>query len=77
MPVDEFAETLGLVLSADRKYQTVAGFLLEGFGSLPAVGDSFDAQGWRFEVLDLDGRRVDKIVASRTPPTRRAPQRKT
>jgi putative hemolysin len=77
MPVDEFAETLGLVLPADRKYQTVAGFLLEGFGSLPAVGDSFDAQGWRFEVLDLDGRRVDKIVASRTPPTRRAPQRKT
>jgi putative hemolysin len=32
---------------------------------LPDVGESFDSQGWRFEVVDLDARRIDKILASR------------
>jgi len=48
-----------------RPYRTAAGFALVRLGQLPAVGECFDAQGWRFEVIDLDGRRIDKIVAMR------------
>ena len=71
MAVDEFAEFTGIPLPKDRSYHTVAGFILERFGKLPAVGDSFDIYGWRFEVVDLDGRRVDKVLAMKLPPTRR------
>jgi putative hemolysin len=58
-------------LPADRSYHTVAGFILEGFGTLPSVGDSFNAHGWRFEVVDLDSRRVDKVLATKFTATRR------
>ena len=34
-------------------------------GRIPAEGDAFEAAGWRFEVVDLDGRRIDKILATR------------
>lgn len=71
MAVDEFAEFTGIPLPKDRPYHTVAGFIIEGFGKLPAVSDSFDIYGWRFEVVDLDGRRVDKVIAAKLPPTRR------
>ena len=46
--------------------------MLKKFGALPAVGDSFNSNGWRFEVLDLDGRRIDKILATRSGASRRA-----
>jgi len=71
MAVDEFAEFTGIRLPEDRSYHTVAGLILEGFGRLPAVGNSFDKYGWRFEVVDLDGRRVDKVLATKLPPTTR------
>jgi putative hemolysin len=71
MAVDEFAEFTRIPLPEDRSYHTVAGFILERFGKLPAVGDSFDFHGWRFEVVDLDGRRVDKVLATKLPATRR------
>jgi putative hemolysin len=73
MAVDEFKEFTGIPIPADRSYHTVAGFILEGFGKLPAVGDSLDIYGWHFEVLDLDGRRVDKVLAMKLPATRRVP----
>ena len=69
---DEFQEVTSIPLAADRSYHTVAGFILEGFGTLPSVGDNFDAHGWRFEVVDLDGRRVDKVLATKLPTIRRA-----
>jgi putative hemolysin len=65
MPVDEFADLTGIRLPAERSYHTVAGFVLDRIGKLPAVGDSFDAHGWHFEVLDRDGYRIDKIFAVR------------
>jgi putative hemolysin len=64
MPADEMAERLGIALSAGRGYQTVAGFILRAMGRLPQTGEMVDAQGWCFEVVDLDGRRIDKILAS-------------
>ena len=72
MPVDEFADLIGIELPDDRSYNTVAGFMLDGFGALPEIGRSFDSHGWRFEVLDLDGRRIDKVMATRLPRARRA-----
>jgi putative hemolysin len=71
MPVDEMAEQLGLSIPADRAYHTAAGFMLSQFGRLPEPGESFDAFGWRFEVVDLDSRRIDKILATRAAGSRR------
>jgi putative hemolysin len=72
MPADELSDLLGMQLPASRAYHTVAGFVLQHFGAIPDIGDSVDAGGWRFEVVDLDGRRIDKLLVSRLPPPRRA-----
>ncbi|MCR5859999.1 hemolysin family protein [Mesorhizobium sp. J428] len=71
MQADEFAEELGLIIPENRGYDTVAGFLIESFGRLPAVGDHVLVQNWKFEIMDLDGRRIDKVLASRPPVTAR------
>ena len=60
MPVDEFGELLGVELPPHR-YNTVAGLVLQQFNVLPNVGDAFDFAGWHIEVVDLDGRRIDRI----------------
>jgi len=65
MPLDELRELTGIDLADDNQSHTAAGFVVQGFGRLPDAGDHFDAQGWRFEVVDMDGRRVDKILAEK------------
>ena len=65
MPVDEFADALGLQLEADRDYQTVAGMVLDRMGRLPQVGETLEEGAWRIEVVDLDGRRIDKLLVAR------------
>jgi len=72
MPVDELAELLGISLPEDRSYHTVAGLALAAFGRLPEVGESVRVHGWQFEVVDMDGRRIDKILLSRAVPRRQA-----
>jgi putative hemolysin len=67
MPVDEMAERLALSIPQDGSYHTAAGFVLDQLGELPEIGKVFDALGWRFEIVDLDGRRIDKILAKRIP----------
>jgi putative hemolysin len=71
MPADEMAERLGIVIPQERGYHTAAGFVLHWFGHLPEVGESFNTHGWCFEVVDLDGRRIDKILATRLAGGRR------
>jgi putative hemolysin len=71
MPADEMADRLSIALPPERSYHTAAGFVLTQLGHLPEVGESFESQGWRFEVVDLDGRRIDKILASRIAAGRR------
>jgi putative hemolysin len=71
MPVDEMADRLAIAIPQERAYHTAAGFVLNELGYLPEVGETFDAQGWRFEVVDLDGRRIDKILARRIAGGRR------
>jgi putative hemolysin len=65
------ADQLGVMLPGDRDYQTVAGFVLAHLRHLPATGEHVDVAGWRFEVIDLDGRRIDKVLATRVPVPRR------
>jgi putative hemolysin len=48
-------------------YHTVAGMVIEQFGRIPHTGEHFDWAGWRIEVVDLDGARVDKLLLSRQP----------
>ncbi|MFT3977634.1 MAG: hemolysin family protein [Sphingomonas bacterium] len=62
---DLLAERLGIDLPEDRDYATAAGLALAVLRRLPAEGESFVEQGWRFEVVDLDGRRIDKLLVSK------------
>ncbi len=65
MPVDEFCDRLGLPQDMAGDYDTVAGLILHQMGTLPELGASFVAEGFRFEVIDLDGRRIDKVLVAR------------
>ncbi len=64
MQVDEFQDRIGVPIPKDAKFETVAGFVLAELNHLPTVGEAFERAGWRFEVLDLDGRRIDKILVT-------------
>lgn len=46
-------------------YHTVAGIVLSRLGRVPSAGDRFEYEGWRFEVVDMDGRRIDKLLVTR------------
>ena len=65
MPVDEFADKIGVPIPKDPPYETVAGYVLAELNHLPVVGEVFEREPWRFEVLDLDGRRIDKVLVSK------------
>lgn len=68
MPVDEFRDLLHLPkLPNENEYDTVAGFMLMQLQRLPQVADYFLWSGFRFEVVDLDGRRIDKVLVSPEP----------
>lgn len=51
----------------DHDYHTVAGMVIARFGRIPHAGELFEWRGWRFEVVDLDGARIDKLLISRLP----------
>lgn len=59
---DMLAEKLGFDLEEDRDYATVAGLALAVFKRLPSVGDHFDHENWTFEIVDMDGRKIDKLL---------------
>jgi len=73
LPADALADTLGIELPDDRDYATAAGFALSVLKKLPNEGESFTEQDWRIEVIDMDGRKIDKLLACRTKP-RRVPE---
>ncbi|MEK0082539.1 hemolysin family protein [Benzoatithermus flavus] len=66
-PVEEVADLLRLPLPARRDYHTVAGFMLDRLRRIPQLGDAIEAGGWRLEVVDMDGRRIDKVLAQPRP----------
>lgn len=65
MPVDEMADLLGVNLPETRHYETVAGFVIDQLERIPQTGEAIEFENWRFEVVDLDHRRIDKVLASR------------
>ncbi|MDE1885814.1 MAG: HlyC/CorC family transporter [Xanthomonadaceae bacterium] len=68
---DDLRELLGLAelpAEDEHDFNTVAGMVVAQFSRIPHPGEHFDWRGWRFEVVDLDGARVDKILVLRVPP---------
>jgi len=69
IPVPELKDRLELkeMPEEDRgRYNTLAGMIMLLLGRLPHTADHVEWQGWRFEVVDLDGKRVDKVLVTRT-----------
>ncbi len=67
IPVPELKDRLGLkeLPEEDRgRYNTLAGMIMLLLGRLPHTADTVEWEGWRFEVVDLDGKRVDKVLAT-------------
>jgi putative hemolysin len=62
MTADALAERLGITLTEDRDYATAAGFILDVMKRLPKEGEHFVRDGYRFEIVDMDGRKIDKIL---------------
>ena len=62
---DALATRLGLEYDDTREFATAAGFVLAVLKKLPAEGEHFTQQGWRFEVVDMDGLRIDKVLITR------------
>jgi putative hemolysin len=75
LAVDDLKELLGLVeLPDEEDYSTLGGFVVEILGHLPRVSDHFEWQGWRFEVVDMDRNRVDKVLIERPAPNPNLPE---
>jgi putative hemolysin len=65
LSADALSDRLGLEYGEDREFGTAAGYALSVMKKLPQEGEHFNDQGWRFEVVDMDGRRIDKLLVSR------------
>jgi putative hemolysin len=66
MPAVDAFDRLGFTDRPDTDdFSTLAGFVIFQLGRIPTAGDGFERNGWRFEVVDMDGRRVDKVLAER------------
>jgi putative hemolysin len=62
---DLLQDRLGMQMPAERDYSTVAGFALSVLKHIPETGETFAHDGWKFEIVDMDGRKIDKLLASR------------
>jgi len=72
LSADALSDRLGISLPDDRDYATAAGFALSVLRHLPEVGERFRFAGWQFEIVDMDGRKIDKLLASEVKRGRRA-----
>ena len=69
MSIDALAERLGIKLPDDRDYATTAGHALAQLRHLPEEGERFEDQGWTFEIIDMDGRKIDKLIVRKNAET--------
>ena len=69
---DLLADRLGVAMPGERDYSTVAGFALSVLKHLPETGEIFRHDGWSFEIVDMDGRKIDKLLVSEVKQRRRA-----
>jgi putative hemolysin len=69
LPNDEFKELFNLRrLPDEEEYETLGGFVLLQLGRIPKAADQFEWSGMCFEVMDMDGNRVDKVLVTKIPP---------
>jgi putative hemolysin len=71
LSIEEMVDKLGLKDLPEEEegsFQTLGGFVMVRLGEVPHAGDHFDWGGFRFEVMDMDGRRVDKVLVTPLPP---------
>ncbi len=72
--VDEFKEIFKVhALPHEDEYETLSGFVMVSLGQVPQTADQFEWHSLRFEVIDMDGRRVDKVLVTTLPPRPAAP----
>ena len=62
--IDELKEHLNLTFEEDENFSTLGGFIMYKLNRIPATGDKFDYESYTFEVVDMDGNRVDKVLVS-------------
>ncbi len=77
IPVPELKDRLGLLSVPDEergRYHTLSGMLMLLTGRLPRVGDCATWEGWRLEIVDMDGRTIDKVLATPLPIDPPAPE---
>jgi putative hemolysin len=68
LEVDEFKEIFKLpTLPHEDEYETLSGFVMLSLGKVPQTADQFEWHGLRFEIIDMDGRRVDKVLVTTLP----------
>lgn len=67
VPFSDVMQLIGMAEAPSGDYVTLAGFVLSQLHELPKPGDHFVCGGWRFEVVDMDGRRIDMILAQHQP----------
>jgi putative hemolysin len=68
LEVDEFKELFEFTaLPHEAEYETLSGFVMTSLGRVPQASDNFEWNGFRFEVMDMDGRRVDKVLVTLLP----------
>ena len=68
-PLNPCRKNCRLHFTSKPDFQTVAGYVLNSLGHLPEVGEVFEDKGYSFEVVDLDGKRIDKVLATRLAPS--------
>jgi putative hemolysin len=71
LPIDQLKDAVGIPRLPDEdeaSYQTVAGLVMDQLRRIPKAADWFEIDDYRFEVVDMDGRRIDKVMVSRRPP---------
>jgi putative hemolysin len=68
IPIPELKDRLGFTLVPEEelgRYNTLSGMVMLLLGRVPHTGDAVEWAGWRFEIVDMDGRRIDKVLATR------------
>ncbi len=77
LTIEEVYQLLRIEPKENSKgFSTLAGFILEHLGNIPNTGDNFETQGYKFEVVDMDGRRIDKVMVTPLPDATPEPEQK-
>jgi putative hemolysin len=75
LEVDEFKEIFDLpLLPHEDEYETLSGFVMVSLGRVPQPTDRFEWHGLKFEIMDMDGRRVDKVLVTTLPQRQQSPE---